>query len=65
MQCLRNSKVAARFVLDHPIEVALMSMREQAHQAGVYRARLGEQGNATQFFDAAEILTISRIERQP
>lgn len=28
-------KVAARFVLDHPQDVALMSMREQAHQAGV------------------------------
>ncbi|MER8466537.1 MurR/RpiR family transcriptional regulator [Mesorhizobium sp. M1396] len=28
-------RVAARFVLDHPKEVALMSMREQAHQAGV------------------------------
>ncbi|MER9182657.1 MurR/RpiR family transcriptional regulator [Mesorhizobium sp. M0767] len=28
-------RVAARFVLDHPKDVALMSMREQAHQAGV------------------------------
>ncbi|TKT74530.1 MurR/RpiR family transcriptional regulator [Aquamicrobium sp. LC103] len=28
-------KVAARFVLDHPDDVALMSMREQAGQAGV------------------------------
>jgi DNA-binding MurR/RpiR family transcriptional regulator len=28
-------RVAARFVLDHPQDVALMSMREQAHQAGV------------------------------
>ena len=28
-------KVAARFVLDHPEDVALMSMREQANQAGV------------------------------
>lgn len=28
-------QVAARFVLDHPRDVALMSMREQAHQAGV------------------------------
>jgi DNA-binding MurR/RpiR family transcriptional regulator len=116
-------QVAARFVLDHPTEVALISMREQAHQAGVshttmmrlarwldldsyedmrslyakalrepgswsveprnssdsrnsggirptvelvtgslatHMARLGEKGNATQFFDAAEILTSSR-----
>lgn len=28
-------RVAARFVLDHPKDVALMSMREQANQAGV------------------------------
>ncbi|WP_095205286.1 MurR/RpiR family transcriptional regulator [Mesorhizobium carmichaelinearum] len=28
-------QVAARFVLDHPKDVALMSMREQAHQASV------------------------------
>jgi len=28
-------RVAARFVLDHPKDVALMSMREQAQQAGV------------------------------
>ena len=28
-------RVAARFVLDHPQDVALMSMREQANQAGV------------------------------
>ncbi|SFT53951.1 transcriptional regulator, RpiR family [Mesorhizobium sp. YR577] len=28
-------RIAARFVLDHPKDVALMSMREQAHQAGV------------------------------
>lgn len=28
-------QVAARFVLDHPQDVALMSMREQANQAGV------------------------------
>jgi DNA-binding MurR/RpiR family transcriptional regulator len=28
-------QIAARFVLDHPQDVALMSMREQAHQAGV------------------------------
>ncbi|UVC14360.1 MurR/RpiR family transcriptional regulator [Mesorhizobium onobrychidis] len=28
-------RVAARFVLDHPKDVALMSMREQAHHAGV------------------------------
>ncbi|WP_244421571.1 MurR/RpiR family transcriptional regulator [Allomesorhizobium alhagi] len=28
-------RVAARFVLDHPKDVALMSMREQARQAGV------------------------------
>lgn len=28
-------RVAARFVLDHPQDVALMSMREQASQAGV------------------------------
>lgn len=28
-------RVAARFVLDHPKEVALMSMRQQARQAGV------------------------------
>jgi DNA-binding MurR/RpiR family transcriptional regulator len=28
-------KVAARFVLDHPEDVALMSMREQASEAGV------------------------------
>ncbi|RRH93213.1 MurR/RpiR family transcriptional regulator [Mesorhizobium tamadayense] len=28
-------RVAARFVLDRPKDVALMSMREQAHQAGV------------------------------
>jgi hypothetical protein len=28
-------QIAARFVLDRPREVALLSMREQAHQAGV------------------------------
>ncbi|MET2832498.1 MurR/RpiR family transcriptional regulator [Mesorhizobium shangrilense] len=28
-------RIAARFVLDHPKDVALMSMREQANQAGV------------------------------
>jgi len=28
-------RIAARFVLDNPKDVALMSMREQAHQAGV------------------------------
>ncbi|TPO13416.1 MurR/RpiR family transcriptional regulator [Mesorhizobium sp. B1-1-5] len=28
-------RIAARFVLDHPKDVALMSMREQAQQAGV------------------------------
>lgn len=28
-------RVAARFILDHPKDVALMSMRQQAHQAGV------------------------------
>ncbi|MDR1828197.1 MAG: MurR/RpiR family transcriptional regulator [Methylobacteriaceae bacterium] len=29
-------KIAARFVLDHPHDVALLSMREQAHHAGVH-----------------------------
>src|SRR5690606_25136772 len=28
-------QAAARYVLDHPKDVALMSMREQAHHAGV------------------------------
>lgn len=31
----RQVQVAARFVLDHPHDVALMSMREQAQRAGV------------------------------
>lgn len=31
----RQVQIAARFVLDHPQDVALMSMREQAHRAGV------------------------------
>ncbi|MCV3211638.1 MurR/RpiR family transcriptional regulator [Mesorhizobium sp. YC-39] len=31
----RQLQLAARFVLDHPQDVALMSMREQAHLAGV------------------------------
>ncbi|RWI54749.1 MAG: MurR/RpiR family transcriptional regulator [Mesorhizobium sp.] len=31
----KRLRVAARFVLDHPKEVALMSMRQQARQAGV------------------------------
>src|SRR3546814_18585225 len=33
-------QAAARFVLDHPREVALLSMREQARRAGVQAATM-------------------------
>lgn len=36
----RQMRVAARYVLDHPSDVALLSMREQARQAGVLPATM-------------------------
>ncbi|WP_394889960.1 MurR/RpiR family transcriptional regulator [Mesorhizobium sp. AaZ16] len=60
-------KVAARWLLDHPTEVALLSMREQARRAGVTPATLTRLGKRLGFdgFDGLKQRFADSIRGRP
>jgi len=60
-------QLAARWMLDHPIDVALLSMRDQARRAGVPPATLTRLAQRLGFsgFDAVRRLFAASVRRRP
>ncbi|WP_085028663.1 MurR/RpiR family transcriptional regulator [Ensifer aridi] len=63
----RQMKVGARWLLDHPTEVALLSMREQARRAGVPAATLTRLAKRLGFdgFDSLKEIFAGAIRERP
>ncbi|MFC0804442.1 MurR/RpiR family transcriptional regulator [Ensifer sp. P24N7] len=63
----RQMKVAARWLVDHPTEVALLSMREQARRAGVPAATLTRLAKRLGFdgFDGLKEIFAGAIRERP
>ncbi|MCK1492454.1 MurR/RpiR family transcriptional regulator [Bradyrhizobium sp. 180] len=63
----RQMKVVARWLLDHPTEVALLSMREQARRAGVPPATLTRLAQRLGFdgFDKLKAIFADNIRERP
>ncbi|WP_456840572.1 MurR/RpiR family transcriptional regulator [Bradyrhizobium sp. USDA 4486] len=63
----RQMKVAARWLHDHPTEVALLSMREQARQAGVSPATLTRCAKRLGFagFDRLKEIFADTVRERP
>ncbi len=63
----RQMKVAAQWLLDHPAEVALLSMREQARRAGVPPATLTRLAKRLGFagFDSLKQIVADTIRDRP
>ncbi|MBB4232867.1 MurR/RpiR family transcriptional regulator [Rhizobium mongolense] len=63
----RQMRVAARWLVDHPIEVALLSMREQARRARVPPATLTRLAKRLGFdgFDELKVVFADNVREQP
>lgn len=60
-------RMAARWVLDHPLDVALLSMRDQARQAGIQPATLTRLAQRLGFagFEPMQKLFAASLRRRP
>jgi len=63
----RQMQVAARYVLDHPEDVALLTMREQAKRANVPPATMTRLAQRLEFdgYDAIRLLYAQAVRQRP